>query len=292
MRSIWSGSIAFGLVNIPVKLYSAINEGGLNFDMLDKKDQAHIKFKRVNEDTGKEVPWAGIVKGYDLNGKYVVLTDQDFERASPEKTKQIDLELFTKTEQIDVILFDKAYYIAPAKGGERAFALLENALKKTGMAGVGTFVLRNKERPVVLRSADNILLLHTLRFLHEIRDPSDYEIKTAASNKKELDMALGLIKALEGDFNIGQFKDTYTQKLMKLIKAKSTGKKLPATKKVLEKPTSDLIEQLQKSLEFKKGSPTKKTKSAPKAVPKKVNKKVVKKAAKKAITKKSSKKKK
>lgn len=285
MRSIWTGSIAFGLVNIPVKLYSAISEGGLSFDMLDKKDQANIKFKRINEDTGKEVPWAGIVKGYDLNGKYVVLTDQDFERASPEKTKQIELELFTKAEQIDVILYDKAYYIAPAKGGQRAFALLENALKKTGMAGVGTFVLRNKERPVVLRSADNILLLHTLRFLHEIRDPSDYEIKKATSNKKELDMALGLIKALEGDFNIAKFKDTYTEKLLKLIKAKSTGKKISAPKKVLEKPTSDLIDQLQKSLEFKKGS-SKKKKAAPKSVPKKVLKKAAKKSSAKGSIKK------
>jgi len=255
MRSIWTGSVAFGLVNIPVKLFSAIDEKGLDLDMLDKKDLGHIRFKRVNENTGKEVLWENIVKGFEIEGKYVVLTDQDFEKASPEKTKLIQLELFTPTEQIDVILFDRAYYIAPAKGGERAFELLEEALKKTGMAGVGSFVLRNKERPVVLRSAHNVLILHTLRFIHEIRDPSEFVTKKTTTNKKELDMATGLVKTLQGDFNINQFKDTYTEQLLKLIKAKATGKKLPAAPKVLEKPSNDLVAQLQQSLALHNGSP-------------------------------------
>lgn len=265
MRSIWSGSIAFGLVNIPIKLFAAIADSGLNLDMLDKKDHAPIKYKRVNENTGKEVPWSNIVKGYDLNGKYVVLDDKDFESASPEKTKQINLELFTHTEQIDVILFDKAYYVAPAKGGERAFALLEKALKKSGMAGIGTFVLRNKERPVVLRSAQNVLLLHTLRFLREIKDPSSYVIKEETNSKKELDMATGLIKSLEGDFNINQFKDQYTAKLLKLIKAKSAGKKLPLKNKAIpEEPGKDLLAQLQKSLEIRASVPSAPKKKTPK----------------------------
>ena len=274
MRAIWTGSIAFGLVNIPIKLFSAIDEKGLDLDMLDKKDLGHIKFKRINENTGKEVLWENIVKGFEIEGKYVVLTDQDFEKASPEKTKLIHLELFTKTDQIDVILFDRAYYIAPAKGGERAFELLEEALKKTGMAGVGTFVLRNKEKPVIIRSAQNVLILHTLRFIHEIRDPSEFVIKKASTNKKELDMATGLIKTLESDFNINQFRDAYTEELLKLIKAKASGKKLPAPSKKLEKPTTDLIQQLQKSLELqgnkKKAVPVK---ASPKKTPKKVKSK-------------------
>jgi DNA end-binding protein Ku len=268
MRAIWTGAIEFGLVNIPVKLFSAIDEKGLDLDMLDKKDLGHIKFKRINENTGKEVLWENIVKGYEIDGKYVVLTDQDFEKASPEKTKLIHLELFTQTEQIDVILFDRAYYIAPSKGGERAFNLLESALRKTSMAGVGTFVLRNKERPVVIRSAHNVLILHTLRFIHEIKDPSEFTIKDSSANKKELDMAAGLIKTLAGDFNINQFKDTYTEQLLKLIKAKATGKRLPAPSKKIERPTTDLIQQLQKSLELgvnKKGTQRKTPKkSAPK----------------------------
>lgn len=290
MRSIWTGSIAFGLVNIPIKLYSAIDEKGLDFDMLDKKDHAHIKYRRVNENTGKEVPWEGIVKGYEVAGKYVVLTDQDFEKASPEKTKLITLELFTKTEQIDVVLFDRAYYIAPAKGGERAFQLLEEALKKTGMAGVGSFVLRNKEKPVALRYAHNVLMLHTLRFLHEIRDPSEFVTKKTSTNKKELDMATGLVKTLEANFNISQFKDTYTEQLLKLIKSKASGKKLPPAPKALKKPASDLVSQLQKSLEIHQSTPKakKSTKPASKAAARPPAKKAVKAVkAKKTASKKS-----
>lgn len=277
MRSIWTGSIVFGLVNIPVKLFPAIEEKGLDLDMLDKKDLGHIKFRRVNENTGKEVPWEHIVKGYEIKGKYIVITDEDFEKASPKKTKEINLQSFTQTDQIDVILFDRAYYVAPAKGGERAFELLAEALHKTGMAGIGSFVLRNKERPVVLRTAHNVLILHTLRFLHEIRDPSEFISPPKTSNKKELDMATGLIKTLESPFNINQFKDTYTEQLLRLVKAKASGKKLPAAPKTLEQPAQDLVAQLQKSLALHKGQhqadskPAKQRTSKPekKAVPRK-----------------------
>lgn len=255
MRSIWTGSIAFGLVNIPVKVFSAVNERTLDFDMLDKKDHSAIKFKRVSERTGKEVVWENIVKGYDLNGKYVVLTDEDFETASPEKTKTINMEAFVNASEVDVILFDSAYYLAPAKGGERAFSLLETALDKSGKAGVGSFVLRNKEKPVLLRSAKGILILHTLRFLNEIRDPSDFAVKKIAPKRNELTMANSLIKSMSGKFNIADYKDTYTAKLMKLIRSKATGKKLPAPKAISTKPANDLIEQLQQSL----AKPAKKT---------------------------------
>lgn len=258
MRSIWTGSVAFGLVNIPVKLYSAIQERALNFDMLDKKDLANIHFKRVNENTGKEVSWGNIVKGYNLNGKYIVLTDQDFESASPEKTKTIGLQIFVKTSQVDVILFDSAYYLAPAKGGERAFALLEEAMNKSGTAGVGSFVLRNKEKPILLRSAQGILILHTLRFINEIRNPSEFIVETPSPKKGELEMANNLIKTMQGDFNIADFKDTYTAKLMKLIKTKAVGKKLPQPKTVIVKPADDLISQLQQSLAQPKSKALKK----------------------------------
>ena len=248
MRSIWTGSVALGLVNIPVKLYAAVQDRALNFDMLDKKDLANIHFKRVNEHTGKEVTWENIVKGYDLNGKYIVLTDKDFESASPEQTKTIDLRLFVKTAEVDVILYDSAYYLMPAKGGERAFGLLEEALRKSGTAGVGTFVLRNKERPILLRSAQGLLILHTLRFLNEIRDPSEFVTKTPEPKRNELSMATNLIKSMTGNFSIADFKDTYTAKLMKVIRAKAAGKKLPAPKITVNKTTDDLLVQLQNSL--------------------------------------------
>lgn len=253
MRAVWSGAIAFGLVNIPIKLFTAIGESKLDFDMLDKKDHAPIKYKRVNENTGKEVPWANIVKGYKINDKYVVIEEEDFEKASPEKTKLINMEAFVNPSEIDVILYDNAYYIAPARGGERVFALFEQALRKSGKAGIGTFVLRNKERPVSIRSASGVMLLHTLRFFQEIKNPEAFEVQQAASavNKKELGMAVDLIKQLEGSFNIKAYKDEYTLKLMKFIKAKVSGKKLPAPKKEITQAQGDLMEQLQKSLAAK-----------------------------------------
>lgn len=258
MRSIWTGSITFGLVNIPVKLFSAVEERALNFDMLDKKDLANIHFKRVNGKTGKEVAWTNIVKGYKIKDKYVIITDKDFESASPEKTKTINMQLFVPVSEVDVILFDRAYYLSPAKGGERAFGLLEEALNKAGMAGVGTFVLRNKERPVLIRSAKNLMILHTLHFLNEIRDPTSFTVKTPRPQAKELTMARNLIKSLQGKFNIANFKDSYTAKLMKLIKNKASGKKIAVSSKTLPEPTTDLIKQLQDSL---KTSPKKRVKN-------------------------------
>ena len=139
MRSIWSGAIGFGLVTIPVKLYSATEESSLNLDMLDKNDQAHIRFKRVNENTGKEVEWENIVKAYDYEGKYVVLTDKDFESASPEKSKSIDIFQFVKDEEIDSIYFEKPYYLEPDKTGNRALCFFERSFKKSRHGRCGVF---------------------------------------------------------------------------------------------------------------------------------------------------------
>lgn len=262
MKSIWTGSIVFGLVNIPVKLFSAISERALDFDMLDRTSNANIKFKRVNEKTGKEVPWKNIVKGYNINGKYVVLDEKDFEKASPKQTKSISLESFVTLDQIDPILYKNAYYLNPAKGGERPFALLEKSISQSKYAGIGRFVFRNKEHPVLIRSAKGVLILHTLHFISEIRNPSEYQVKTAAVQKKELAIANSLIQNMEGAFKITEFKDTYTAKLMQLIRAKAAGKKLPEPKKeVTEEATSDLFEQLRLSLEGRK---------KPKAAPKKI----------------------
>ncbi|MBX3257565.1 MAG: Ku protein [Chitinophagaceae bacterium] len=260
MKSIWTGSIVFGLVNIPVKLFSAVNERTLDFDMLDKTGNAHIRFKRVNEKTGKEVPWKNIVKGFNVNGKYVVLDDKDFEKASPKQTKSISLESFVTLDQVDPILYKNAYYLNPAKGGERPFTLLERSISQSRYAGIGRFVFRNKEHPVLIRSAKGVLILHTLHFISEIRNPSVYQVKATTVQKKELAIANSLIRNMEGVFKITDFKDTYTARLMQLIRAKAAGKKLPEPKKaVAEEPVSDLFEQLRLSLEG-----TKKTRTAPK----------------------------
>jgi DNA end-binding protein Ku len=253
MRSIWTGAIGFGLVNIPIKLFSAVEESSLDLDMLDKKDHANIKFKRVNENTGKEVAWGNIVRAYKLDGKYIVLDENDFAEAMPEKTKTIGIDSFVDDEDVDPMLYETSYYMEPEKQGKRAYALLATALYKSKKAGFGSFVLRNKEHPTLIKSSGDLLVLHRLRFHHEIRDHKDLEIPSVAPKPAELKMAMSLINQLSGDFNIDAYKDTYTEKLMKLIKAKAAGKRAPVHKlKVVHSKTQDLMEQLKASLDTKK----------------------------------------
>lgn len=253
MQSIWTGAIGFGLVNIPIKLFSAIQDSSLDLDMLDKKDHANIKFKRVNENTGKEVPWANIVRAFNMDGKYVVLDDDDFAQAMPEKTKTIGIDTFVDEEDIDPILYETSYYMEPEKQGKRAYALLGTALTKSKKAGLGSFVLRNKEHLCLIKAAGHVLVLHRLRFDQEIRDTKDLDIPSVVPKPTELKMALSLIDQLSSDFNIKDYKDVYSDKLMKLIKAKATGKRAPVHKmKVVHSKTRDLMEQLKASLDTKK----------------------------------------
>ncbi len=184
MRSIWTGAIGFGLVNIPVKLYSAVQGSELDLDMLDKTDQSHIHFKRVNEDTGKEVEWEDIVKAYKYEGKYVVLDDADFESASPEKTKLIEIFQFVEESEIDSIYYENPYFIEPDENGVKPYALLYEALSKSKKVGVGSFVMRNKEHLVVMKPYKNIILLSTIRFEEEIRSTKDIDVPEKKSIKQ------------------------------------------------------------------------------------------------------------
>jgi DNA end-binding protein Ku len=250
MRAIWSGTIGFGLVNIPIKLYSATQDSRLDLDMLDKKNHAHIKFQRVNEETGKEVPWEQIVKGYLYNDEYVILDDKDFQDASPEKSKIITIESFVNQTEIDDIYFENPYYIEPQKAGAKAYELLLKTLEKTGKAGVGRFVLRTSEHLVVIRPRENYLLLQQLRFEQEIRSPEELEFpKNVKINKKELDMAVQLVEQYTTEFDISAFKDEYHDQLMKIIKAKASGKRKPTKKlTVAHTKSTDLFSQLKASL--------------------------------------------
>lgn len=255
MRSIWNGTIAFGLVNIPIKLYSAIDNSTLDLDMLDSRDHARIRFLRVNEKTKKEVPYEKIVKGFLLKDDYIILEDQDFEDASPEKTKTIDIQTFVKVAEINPMLFETSYYAEASKQGQKAYALLLNALKKTKMAGVGQFVLRQKENLCIIHPQDNVIVISRIRFAQEIKDTSDINTPDDVNiPKKELDVALALIKQYTADFNIDKYKDTYTAELLKIIKAKAKGKR-PTIKKLKPKKakSDDLYEQLLESLN-KKGA--------------------------------------
>ena len=266
MRAIWSGAIGFGLVNIPVRIFSADQSSSLGHDMLDKHDHANLKYRRVNEDTGEEVAWGDIVKGYKIDGKYVVLTDEDFEKASPEKSKQIEIQEFVDEGEIDTTFYETPYYLEPAKGGERAYALLREALRDSGKVAVGSFVMRTKENLCLLKAQDNMLLLLRLRFAEEIRDYKDLNIPTQRTEVKpaELKMAKALIAQLTPkNFDISKYKDNYDNELMKLIKARAKGKNLPEPKiKMVKNKSKDIMDQLKESLEGSKKIPTTRRKKA------------------------------
>ena len=254
MRPIWTGAIGFGLVNIPIKLYSATQSSNLDLDMLDKKDHSHIKYQRVNEKTGKEVSWENIVKGFKINDDYVVLDDKDFEAASAKKTKTVEISDFVKEEEISSIYYETPYYVEPDKSGTRAYELLRQALIKTKKVGIATFVMRSKESLAILRAEEKVIILNRIRFEEEIRDPKELTLPSKTDVKPaELQMAVTLINQLSHKFNISSYKDTYTADLMKLIHAKSKGQKIKAPQmKVVHSKTKDLMSQLKASLDTKR----------------------------------------
>jgi DNA end-binding protein Ku len=253
MKAIWTGSIGFGLVNIPIKLYSAVEASELDLDMLDKKDHANIKFKRVNERTGKEVAWGNIVRGYHLNSKYVILDDEDFTRAAPEKNKMIEIMQFIDEQEVNSIYYEMPYYAEPQKSGIKAYALLRDALKKTGKAGLGSFVLRTKESLCLIKTEDNLIVINRIRFQQEIRKPSDLKIPASSAKPAEMKMAAALIDQLTGKFDIAKYKDTYTDKLLKIIRTKAKGKLKPEPQmKIVHSPSTGLMEQLKASLGAKR----------------------------------------
>jgi DNA end-binding protein Ku len=254
IKSIWAGSIAFGLINIPIKVFSAVKESNIEMNMLDKNDYSNIKFKRINENTGKEVSYADIVKGYKLDDQYVIVEDSDFEAAEAEKTKTIEIMNFVDEREIDTIYYEHPYYLEPDKGAMKAYGLLRDALQASGKVGVGTIVLRNKESLVILKSYKNVIVLNRIRFQEEIRNTTELKLPPFSEmNSKEMDMAIKLVGQLTEKFDITKYKDNYTAKLLEIIKDKAKGKKQVAPKlKVVHKQSDDLMTMLKASLENKK----------------------------------------
>ncbi len=251
MKTIWTGAIGFGLVNIPVKLFSATHDSRLDLDMLDKKDHSNIKFQRVNEKTGKEVAWDNIIKGYKIDDEYVILDEKDFERANAKKTKTIEILEFVQEDEIDSLYFETPYYLQPEKSGARAYALLREALRKSKKVAVANYVLRNKEALAILKPIGNVIVLNKIRFEQEIIDADTLDLPAKSQIKEgEMKMALSLIEQLTEPFDISKYKDTYTQELMKVIKAKAKGV-TPKVKTTQVKPTvtKDLMAQLKASLQ-------------------------------------------
>lgn len=251
MRAIWSGAISFGLVNIPVKLNSAVEANeGLDFDMLSKKDLAPIHYARIDSKTGEEVPWKDIVKGYQYaKGKYVVVTEEDFAKASPEKSQSIDITQFVKEEEIDPIYYEKPYYVVPGKGAEKSYQLLIRALEKTGTVGLAEFMMRNRVHVCALKAYNGVLLLNQMRFNEEIREIPEVEKGKEKISSKEVELAVKLVDQLTDKFDPEAFKDTYADELKKVIKAKAAGKQIHiAEPKKTTATVKDLMEVLKQSL--------------------------------------------
>lgn len=256
MRSIWKGSISFGLVNIPVKLYSATQQSSLNLDMVDRRDMGKVRFKRINETTGKEITMENIGKAYRYNGEYIMLEDEDFEAAAPEKSKIIEVNNFVKEEEIDTIFFENSYYIEPEKSGEKAYALLREALAKSGKVGLAQFVMRTSATLSVIKPKDTVLVLSKIRFAEEIRSSEELKVPAKTLVKpEELKMAMALINQYTESFNIDKYRDEYAASLMKVIEDRASGKKGKVRKlKVIPTTTDNLMDQLKASLSRSKAS--------------------------------------
>ena len=253
MRAIWSGAISFGLVNIPVKLYTGVEaEEGLDLRMLSKTDMAPIRYARISTSTHKEVEWKDIVKGYEVEkGKYVVITDEDFKKASPEKTNTIDIVQFSDETEIDPMYYEKPYYLVPDKGAAKPYALLLKALEKVKKVAIATCVIRNREHIFSLKPMEgDVLLMEQLRYVDEIKEKP--EIKDTASTKitaQEISLAVKLIEQLTEKFEPEKFKDTYVRELKKLAEAKAQGKKITAPAEKKPAAVKDLMSVLKQSLE-------------------------------------------
>jgi DNA end-binding protein Ku len=256
MRSIWKGSIGFGLVSIPVKLYSAVQTSSLDLDMLDSRDHAHIKFQRVNENTKKEVPYDKIVKGYKYDDDYVIVEEADFEAAAPEKSKVIEIESFVDIASVNPMYYETSYYTEPETKNNKAYALLLEALKKSGKAGLARFVLRSTESLCIIHPVENAMVVTRIRFAQQIRDQSELKLDDKITvSKKELDIGLALINQYAEPLDLSKYKDEYHTELLRLIEAKAKGKR-PTIKKLKPKAakSDDLYDQLMSSLSAKKGA--------------------------------------
>jgi DNA end-binding protein Ku len=255
MRAIWSGAISFGLVNIPVRLYSATQDESFHFNYLHKEDMSPVRYAKICRKDGKELSSEEIVKGYEYQrGDYIVMEDDDFKKAHPKTTKTIEIQDFTAEKEIDSRYFDKPYYLEPDKGAARPYALLREALRKSGKVGVAKFVIRNKEHLGALKVEGDMILLNQMRYSAEIRSKDELNLPTEKVEAREIKMALALIDQLSSDFKPEQYKDTYRTQMEKVIKDKAKGKPIKATEDApVSTDVADLMETLRASLEKQHG---------------------------------------
>jgi DNA end-binding protein Ku len=251
-RAIWSGSISFGLVNVPVKVYTAVRQKEVRFHQLHDADGARLQYKRVCSVDGKEVPYEHIVKGYEIApDEYVMITPEELESLDPDATRMIDIEDFVDLADIDPLYFDKSYYLAPNTGGSKAYRVLLESMRAAGKVAIGRVVLRTKQYMVALRPAGDALVMSTLNYHDEIVDPDDVDglPKEADAGERELKMAQQLIEALSAAWQPDQYRDEYRERVLALIEAKAEGKEVVSAP-VAEEPTmvGDLMAALEQSL--------------------------------------------
>jgi len=229
-RAIWSGAISFGLVNIPVKLYSAVQRKTVRFNQLDGSDNSRVRQKRINENTGEEVPYENLVKGYEIGpDRYVVITPDELESVQPEKSRTIDIEDFVELDQIDPMYFDHTYYLAPGAGAGKAYSLLLKAMEETGRVAIARVVIRSKENLVAIRPRDGVLAMETMLFSDEVVEPEaleDLPDGTEKTNKREVEMAQQLIESLASDFQPGKYRDEYRDRVLEMNERKAEGEEI------------------------------------------------------------------
>jgi DNA end-binding protein Ku len=251
MRSIWSGSINFGLVNIAVKLYTAARDSHLHLNFLRKDDLCPIGYKKICRETGEEVKSEDIVRGYQYEkGDYVILDDTDFKKADVEKTYSVDIEDFVPEKEIDIKYAEKPYYLEPTKESRKVFILFRDALADAKKVGIGKFVLKDKEHLVMIKPLGRGLMLELLRYHNEILDPSELDIPDKTSiPRNQIDLALELIDKMSGHFEPEKYKDTYTEKLKAIVEAKKKGKQVPYKEAAPARgPAPDIVSKLKESL--------------------------------------------
>ncbi len=255
MRAIWKGSISFGLVNIPIALYPATRREDLKFRLLRASDLSPVNYKRVAEKDGKEVPWGEIVKGYEYEkGKFVVLSEKDFQRVDLEATQTVDIKDFVEVEEIDPMYFYKPYYLEPQKGGDKAYALLRETLERTKKVGIAKVVIKTREYLAGVKPLKHALVLELMHFAEELSDAEKLNVpkRSAEPGKRELDMAKALVETMSSEWNPTKYKDEYRDALLEVIeeKVEAGGKEIEEKPKPKKPSTKviDLVSVLQESL--------------------------------------------
>jgi DNA end-binding protein Ku len=259
-RPLWKGRISFGLVSVPVALYPVEQRADLSFRLIDSRNSARVRYERVNEETGEEVPWEKIVKGYEYeDGNFVFLSDQELERAASETSGAIEIEQFVDVDEIDIVYFDKPYYLVPTKGGEKGYVLLREAMAQSGRIGIARIVIRAREHLAALLVAGDALLLNLLRFHHELRPASEFDfpgrdLRKQKVSKKEVDLAGQLIKGMTDKWKPEKFRDEYRDVVMKLIEKKVSSGQTEAigeeeTTRAETPKTVNFMDALKKSVE-------------------------------------------